>query len=123
MLKYAGVLAACAIAVAGLGSTAAAAETIGEGHVVPLGTCNNSYHPSTTGGEAAWNLVCAAGGVTMSGWVKDTKADGRCAYIKAFAGNGDSRVPLAKACPKGKVTQFSWRVQGTSQIRAYLYVA
>ncbi len=94
-----------------------------DGTISVQGTCNDSFNPSTDGGEAAWNLVCANGGITIGGWVKDTEADGRCAYVKAFAGNGDSRVPLAKACPKGTVTHYSWRVENTNEIRAYLFVA
>jgi hypothetical protein len=122
MSRCAVALAASAMALVGI-VTPAAASTPAGGNVIPLGTCGQSFHPVTTGGEAAWNLVCASGGVTIAGWVKDTKADGKCAFVKAFAGNGASRVPLASACPAGTVRQFSWRVTGTNEIRAYLYIA
>ena len=111
------------VALVGLGGSAAASGMTTGGTLSVLGTCNDSFHPIVSGGEAAWDLVCASDGITIGGWVKDTEADGKCAYIKAFAGNGDSRVPLAQACPKGTLRQYSWRVENTSEIRAYLYVA
>lgn len=113
-----GVLLAGVMVALGLSTSAAQA-----GPATVLGTCNDVFDVSVTGGQASWNLVCASGGITIGGWVKDTKADGKCAYIKAFAGNGESRVPLAQACPKGTKAQFSWRVNNTQEIRAYLYVA
>lgn len=59
----------------------------------------------------------------FEGFVEDTKADGKCAYVKAFANTGDARVPLAKACPKGSRTNFDWKVNGATDITAYLYTA
>jgi hypothetical protein len=123
VVKCAAVAVTGVLALLGFVGPASASDTTVDGAVSVQGTCDDSFHPSISGGEAAWNLVCASGGITIGGWVKDTAADGKCAYIKAFAGNGDSRVPLAKACPKGTVTQFSWRVNNTSEIRAYLFVA
>jgi hypothetical protein len=118
ILKSAGVLAG-AVLTLGVSTPAAQAEPSSI-----LAGCGAEFNNVTvTGGQASWNLVCASGGITIGGWVKDTKADGKCAHIKAFAGNGDSRVPLATACPKGTVTNFSWRVNNTQDIRAYLYVA
>jgi hypothetical protein len=79
---------------------------------------------SVTGGEAAWNISCANGtNARITGWVKDTKADGKCAYIKAFANNGLSRVPLAKACPNGTQVSFDWTAPGANDIAAYLFTA
>jgi hypothetical protein len=112
-----------AMALLGFVGPATASGMAKDGGTSILGTCNDSFHPTTSGGEAAWNLVCASGGITIGGWVKDTEADGKCAYIKAFAGNGDSRVPLAQACPNGTLRQYSWRVENTNEIRAYLFVA
>lgn len=81
----------------------------------------SGLQPPANGGEAAWNLYCSGGRITISGWVKDTKADGKCAYVKAF-GDGQQLLPHPKACPKDTKTNFSWTVNG-STIDAYLYVA
>ncbi len=76
------------------------------------------------GGQANWNITCPGDKVRITGTVKDTKADGKCAYIKAFADNGESRVPLAKACPKNTTTWFDWTTSGAGRdIRAYLFTA
>jgi hypothetical protein len=53
--------------------------------------------------------------------VKDTKADNKCAYVKAFGG-GQAMTPEARACGKGKKTDFHWTTKGT-HIDAMLYVA
>jgi hypothetical protein len=85
------------------------------------GECPSQFHPIVDGGEAYWRLTCSGNNVTITGWVKDTKADGKCAYVRA-EGGGRTANPLAKACPKGKVTHFTWTVPGR-EINAYLYVA
>lgn len=77
-----------------------------------------------TGGAASWNISCTNGtNARIEGFVEDTEADGKCAYVKAFANNGESRVPLAKACPKGTRTNFDWTTNGANDIAAYLYTA
>ncbi|MFC8915029.1 hypothetical protein ACGF5F_33885 [Streptomyces sp. NPDC047821] len=85
--------------------------------------CPASFSPSTTGGEAAWTVQCVGDKVVIDGWVKDTKADGKCAFVKAFAGftDGQSRKE-AKACPKDTRTKFAWEARGT-EVNAFLYVA
>jgi len=76
------------------------------------------------GGLAAWNISCNNGtDARITGWVEDTKKDGKCAIIKAFSNNGQSRVPLAQACPKGKKTHFDWMAPGANDIRAYLFTS
>ncbi|MBD0345549.1 MAG: hypothetical protein ICV63_12155 [Coleofasciculus sp. Co-bin14] len=83
------------------------------------GTCGQKFDSKVNGGEASWSLHCSGTKIIIDGWVKDTKADGKCAYVKAFA-NSQS-MPQAKACPKGKKTFFQWTVNGT-EIHAYLFV-
>lgn len=85
--------------------------------------CPANFSPSTSGGEAGWNVQCVGNKVVIDGWVKDTKADGKCAFVKAFASftDGQSRKE-AKACPKDTRTKFYWEAWGT-EINAYLYVA
>jgi hypothetical protein len=93
--------------------------------VHPFGGCGQVFNGvQVDGGEASWTITCTNGtNAQISGWVRDTKADGKCAYIKAFAGNGESRVPLAQACPKGTTTFFDWTTNGASSIDAYLFTA
>lgn len=110
-----------------LAPSAASASPVGKGEMIrvvvhPDGTCGQTFQPSTSGGEAAWSLTCGSGTITIDGWVKDTAADGMCAYVKAFDGNGQ-RWPGndPKACPEGTKKTFDWTVSG-STITAYLYV-
>jgi hypothetical protein len=106
-----------------LGAVAAAAAVVLLGPASPAsaGTCGQTFQPRVNGGEAAWSLYCHGGTIRIDGWVKDTKADGKCAYVKAFGG-GKAMTPHAKACPKNTKTPFSWSTSGTT-IDAYLYVA
>jgi hypothetical protein len=83
------------------------------------GTCGETFQPRVNGGEAAWSLYCYGGSITIDGWVKDTKKDGKCAWVKAFG--GEQAMQHAKACPAGTVTHFEWTTGG-NEIRAYLYV-
>ncbi|MBW4421883.1 MAG: hypothetical protein KME13_22130 [Myxacorys californica WJT36-NPBG1] len=86
------------------------------------GTCGQTFQSRVNGGEAAWSLHCNGNKITIDGWVKDTKGDGMCAWVKAFGNGGmPGSMPHAKACPKGKVTDFQWTTNGT-EINAYLYV-
>jgi hypothetical protein len=74
------------------------------------------------GGEASWTISCNNGtDARITGWVRDTKADGKCARIKAFSDNGKSQVPLAEACGKGTDKKFDWMAEGARDIRAYLW--
>ena len=104
-----------------LGTLATSAFTF---HLVPVepasaGTCGQTKYSTVDGGEAAWLLSCNGSNITIDGWVKDTDADGKCAYLKA-TGNG-RWMPQAKACPKGKKTFFRWTVPG-GDIKGYLFV-
>ncbi len=86
------------------------------------GTCGQRFsNVRVAGGQANWRLYCHGNNITITGWVKDTRADGKCAYIRA-EGNGRFRTPLAQACPKNTVRHFTWTIPGR-QINAYLYVA
>lgn len=105
-----------------LGTLAMSALTL---CLVPAGpasaaTCGQTLNAEVDGGEAGWSLSCHGTTITIDGWVRDTDADGKCAYVKA-SGNGQS-MPQAKACPKNEKTFFQWKVKG-SEIRAYLFTA
>jgi hypothetical protein len=117
-------VALCTTAVALMPATTASAATADpapEGGVEILGTCGDVFDPSTTGGEAHWTITCGGADVYIDGWVKDTKKDGKCAWVKAFGGSGGS-MPHAKACPAGTKTPFEWHTGGTV-INAYLYIS
>jgi len=85
------------------------------------GGCGQTFNPDIRGrAEAHWTLSCSGGKITMTGWVKDTKSDGKCAYVKAVFSDGSSPTP-AKACPSGDKTSFSWSGPG-SLADGYLYL-
>jgi hypothetical protein len=125
MRRLAAVLVPAAAALALASPSFAAAPTSGSPELVrPFGSCGQVFNVTVSGGQASWNIECTNGtNAEIAGWVKDTEADGLCAYVKAFASTGASRVPLAKACPKGKVTFFDWTVPGATWINAYLFTA
>jgi hypothetical protein len=91
---------------------------LGSAGPASAGTCGNVTNAKVNGGAAAWNLYCYGGRITISGWVKDTNADGKCAFVKAFGGG--KSMPHPKACPKGRSTPFEWTTGG-HEIEAYLY--
>lgn len=95
---------------------AAAANAV---EITPLGGCGGSYSPRVGGGEAHWDLTCSGGEITITGWVKDTAADGKCARVTAHFSNGD--VSAWKACPEGTTTRFSETHDG-ALVDAYLTV-
>jgi hypothetical protein len=83
-----------------------------------LGTCGGVFNPVVRGGilrrvraKAHWTLACHGGQITMSGWVEDTLADGKCAQVKAVFSNGNVFYS-SKACPKGTRKSFSWSGPG-----------
>lgn len=80
--------------------------------VWPRGSCGDSFHPSVGGGEAYWTLLCHDGHIRMKGWVKDTRADGKCARVKAVFNNNVVHQSSG-ACPKGTIVQFDWKHPGT----------
>lgn len=99
-----GVLTLTATSVFGVASAASAS-------IAPMGTCGQTFNPSVSGGKAHWDLICSGGNITMSGWVEDTSADGKCAYVTATFNNNINEQ--AKACPSGTRTPFSWTHPGT----------
>jgi hypothetical protein len=87
----------------------------------PTGVCGQSFNVNTGGGHAEWTLSCSGGRITMSGKVKDTDADGRCAYVKGVFSS--TIVERSRgACPKGNEKSFSWTHTG-SLANGYLYVS
>ena len=90
----------------------------------PQAGCGAALDVFVTGGEAHWTITCSSAGATIDGFVIDTLADGRCAYVKAFNDVTGARVfsPDARACPSGTRTHFNGLAPGARSISAYLYV-
>lgn len=60
--------------------------------------------------RARWELTCADGQITMTGWVDDVRSDGKCAYVRGEFSNG---TELAKDCPAdGPREEFKWTHPG-----------
>ncbi|MCM6779039.1 hypothetical protein NDR87_36760 [Nocardia sp. CDC159] len=84
------------------------------------GTCGDEFKP-IVGGDAwaYWKLTCSGGWITMSGWVDDLNADGKCAYVR---GEFNDKTFVAKNCPAtSPKTNFSWSRPGRFA-NGYLYV-
>jgi len=79
-------------------------------------TCNNSRDVYITGAESHYTLTCSGGYIYVDGRVKDTRADGKCAQVKALI-NG-TWYYSARACPSGTTVYFSWHGLGNT---AYVY--
>ncbi|CAL9296770.1 hypothetical protein ACFW5U_34820 [Streptomyces rochei] len=84
-------------------------------------TCPSSASPKIDGAEASWTLRCSGGTVTVSGWVEDTRMDGKCAVVRIVGGNGDTK--RAQACNSGVREQFSHSFAGTNRAEARLAIA
>lgn len=87
--------------------------------IEPYGGCGGNFSPKVAGGEAHWDLTCSGGKITIAGWVKDTKEDGKCARVTAHFADG--AVSQWKACPSGTKTSFKATKSG-SLVDAYLTV-
>lgn len=99
---------------------AGAAPVRAEPGAAPMATCGYAKGHTISGAYAYWELSCSGGNVTVSGYVKDTSSNGRCAKVKAqFHRSGDWKFSEA-ACPKGDVESFSWTQPGTGA-NVYLY--
>lgn len=98
MKKNLAVIAAVGLT-AGLGTVATAIPAY-------AGSCGQVQNVSVRGGQASWSHSCANGNIRVSGWVKDTKADGKCAQVKAEYSNGTQWSN--RACPKDEVERFDF---------------
>ncbi|MFD8911559.1 hypothetical protein [Streptomyces sp. NPDC059575] len=80
--------------------------------------CPSSSSPLIGGAEAHWSIRCSGRDVVMSGWVQDTRADGKCAVVRINAGNGKSERPTA--CGSGARKQFSYKFTKTNKAEGRL---
>ncbi|MFI9603460.1 hypothetical protein ACIHCX_27025 [Streptomyces sp. NPDC052043] len=84
-------------------------------------TCPSSASPVIDGASASWSLRCSGSDVTVSGWVQDTRMDGKCAVIRINAGNGGYETK--SACGSGVREQFSFTFAGTTSAQVRLAIA
>lgn len=106
-------------AVVGAGAVAGPATVaIAESAIEPRTGCSESMDSDVPGGLAHWEASCDNGNITVSGWVKDTRTDGKCARVKAFI---DQKWEYSdKACPSGDVDKFKLTGDG-NDAKVYLY--
>ena len=110
---------AAGVGVAALAVPVANAYADEESDVTIQTVCGDTMDPDVTGGLAHWEASCSSGNITVSGWVKDTKEDGKCARVKAFI---DGKWNYSNsACPEGETENFSFTGPGRSA-NVYLYV-
>lgn len=67
-----------------------------------------------SGAESHYTITCVNGITYVNGRVRDTRADGKCAQVKAQI--GATFHYSARACPKDDVDYFNWsgRANGAS---------
>ncbi|MEU3975763.1 hypothetical protein [Streptomyces bacillaris] len=74
-------------------------------------SCPSSWEPTISGAKGKWTLRCAGKDVVVSGWIEDTRADGKCARVHSIGGNGSEHQK--QACGKGNRASFEWRYYNT----------
>ncbi|MFE7427400.1 hypothetical protein ACF1BP_29365 [Streptomyces sp. NPDC014735] len=72
-------------------------------------TCNTSKEAKIDGAQASWSLTCTNKGVRVSGWVEDTRTDGKCAVVRVVGGGTQK---TKKACSSGVREQFDFTFSG-----------
>jgi hypothetical protein len=109
-----------AIATMGGGAIFGLAPATSADPVGTLGTCGNTFSPSTSGAKAYWEVQCTSTQVRIAGWVEDTAADGQCAKVKAIYPDGYTYFSPA-ACPKGTRKSFASPYRPGRNVNGYLY--
>ncbi|MEU0936356.1 MULTISPECIES: hypothetical protein [unclassified Embleya] len=100
-------LTACTAEVVAIASPASAS-----GPKAALGKCPETKDVHVNGAEAHWTVWCSGNRVYVDGYVKDTKADGKCAEV--YGSVGSVQVNSANACPSGNKKTFAWNAPGNS---------
>jgi hypothetical protein len=80
--------------------------------------CNTTWNVSIRGGQSHYSVDCFGATYRVSGWVKDTKPDGKCAQVRAVFGSGVKWS--SRACPNGTRRDFSF--SGTGGVNVYTFV-
>ena len=84
-------------------------------------TCPSTASPKIDGAIADWSLSCSGGAVQVSGWLEDTRMDGKCAMVRVVGGNGEYRTK--QACGSGVREQFDFTFGGTDSAQVRLAIA
>ncbi|MEC4016384.1 hypothetical protein [Streptomyces sp. H27-D2] len=99
-----GALALGGVLAAVPGSASAAAPSAASDVTVMAG-CGKTYDVSIPGGQSHYTVSC--GSTThVSGWLKDTAADGKCVQVKIWRPAHHAYTYTDKACPKATVKHF-----------------
>ncbi|MDP5314390.1 hypothetical protein [Streptomyces poriferorum] len=99
----------------------AAGLALGTAGPASAATCPSSASPVINGASAGWTLRCSGNNVTVSGWLQDTRADGKCAKVRINAGNGAYKPKTA--CSSGVREQFTFTFNGTKTAQVRLATA
>ncbi|MET9778533.1 hypothetical protein ABZ023_30515 [Streptomyces sp. NPDC006367] len=84
-------------------------------------TCPSSASPVIDGASAHWSLSCSGNNVKVSGWLQDTRMDGKCALVRVVGGNGVTK--RATACSSGVREHFSFTFTKTKKAEVRLAIA
>jgi hypothetical protein len=96
---------AAAAAIGGLATTAVSTPASAD-------VCGATRDVYISGAESHYTITCSDGFAYVNGRVKDTRADGHCAQVKAQI--GPTFFFSSNACPSGTVVYFSWRERASS---------
>jgi hypothetical protein len=58
--------------------------------------------------------------ISVNGWVKDLRSDGKCAQIYGYWAPDYSYFESSRACPNGTVKQYSFYRRGVDDALVYL---
>jgi hypothetical protein len=123
-IKKAGLAAAGTVLAFGtlLGGTPASAAPAETSDIGIMATCGKTYDvyvgpTSNRRGESHYSISCSGGKSTAAGWLKDTRADGKCIQVKVVWPDNGATKFSKKACPEGEDETFSFT--GTGKIEVY----
>ncbi|OXM44181.1 hypothetical protein [Amycolatopsis alba] len=68
----------------------------------------NPYNLYPPGGWAQFTVRCGGNTVAISGWVLDTKKDGKCAYVKVYWPSENRTVTSPRACPEKNKKSYTF---------------
>jgi hypothetical protein len=104
-------------------ATSAAADTPeADSPITIQASCGTTLSPVVSGGRASWTVQCTSTQVRITGWVRDTSADGKCARVQARYPDG-STWTSASACPSGETQYFTSPYRTGRIVDAYLIVS
>ncbi|MEU7471792.1 hypothetical protein AB0A94_25265 [Streptomyces sp. NPDC044984] len=94
---------------------------VGTAGTASAAACPSTASPKIDGAIASWSLSCSGGSVRVSGWLEDTRMDGKCALVRIVGGNGEYHTK--QACGSGVREQFDFTFAGTNEAQVRLAIA